>query len=262
MPHMTHPQKSPVRQIIESHLPALRRFAWAYTGSRTAGDDAVSIFLKACISQSDIFKSPLAHKVRLFQLLHRQIKLRTHVHETIEQLGRQVRSVFLLSALEHFSTSDIAAIIGEPETRAVFLLRHAETQSQRNEAMEVLIIEDEALIAMELKAIVEKMGHRVVGRAATQRQAMMLAKQLKPDLVLADVQLAGGDSGIQAVSDLRKLSDIEPVFVTAFPDRVSKSMDSSPLFIISKPFAPDLIETTLSQAAMQRHFNEAARHAR
>jgi len=139
-------------------------------------------------------------------------------------------------------------IIGMIEHRACTVL-----QVDRSTIRYHSIRPDDADVRVAIKAVAAercRFGYR--------RIHVMLAKQLKPDLVLADVQLAANSSGIDAVSDLGALSPIEPVFVTAFAQRVSASIDASPLFIISKPFAPDLIATTLMQAAMQHRLNQTA----
>src|SRR5690606_15582961 len=66
----------------------------------------------------------------------------------------------------------------------------------------ILIIEDEAIIALDLQTIIAEMGHGVTGVAATHRDAVRLAKVERPDLILSDIQLADGSSGIEAVNEI------------------------------------------------------------
>ncbi|MFN3280942.1 MAG: response regulator [Tabrizicola sp.] len=85
----------------------------------------------------------------------------------------------------------------------------------------VLVIEDEAIIAMDHSAIHEGMGHRVTATTRTQREAVRLAAADRPDLILADIQLADNSSGIEAVNEiLLQFGDIPVIFITAFPERL------------------------------------------
>ena len=92
------------------------------------------------------------------------------------------------------------------------------------------------------------MGHNVVGIATTRTEAVDLARKSPPDLVLADIQLADGSSGIDAVKDI--LADITApvIFITAFPERLLTGQRPEPTFLISKPFREETVKTTISQA--------------
>jgi DNA-binding response OmpR family regulator len=83
----------------------------------------------------------------------------------------------------------------------------------------VLIIEDEPLISMQLEDLVRSLGHDVCGMAATRTQAREIAMRETPGLVLADIQLADGSSGLDAVDDILKLVDVPVIFITAYPER-------------------------------------------
>jgi CheY-like chemotaxis protein len=82
-------------------------------------------------------------------------------------------------------------------------------------ATDVMIIEDEPIIAMDLDALLESLGHRVTGVARTEKEAIKLASAKRPGLVLADIQLADGSSGIDAVNKMLLEFQV-PVLVTAF----------------------------------------------
>ena len=113
----------------------------------------------------------------------------------------------------------------------------------------VMIIEDEAIIAMDIESIVAEMGHRVTGIARTRDEAVKLGKADVPDLILADIQLADNSSGIDAVNDLLNELGMRPViFITAFPERLLTGDKPEPAFLISKPYSVDQVVSAVSQA--------------
>lgn len=113
----------------------------------------------------------------------------------------------------------------------------------------VMIIEDETIIAMDLKGIVQAMGHEVTGIARTHTAAIELAGDRRPDLILADIQLADGSSGIDAVNELLgSLGDLPVIFITAFPERLLTGDRPEPAFLISKPYSEEQVRSAVSQA--------------
>ena len=112
----------------------------------------------------------------------------------------------------------------------------------------VLVIEDEPLIAMDIEDIVTRLGHRPIGVARTRTEAVKLAHQEKPGIILADIQLADGSSGIDAVNDLLSEFDAPVIFITAFPERLLTGSRPEPTFLITKPFAPEMVKAMISQA--------------
>jgi len=96
--------------------------------------------------------------------------------------------------------------------------------------------------------LVEDLGHKVDSIAATHTQAVNAATNVKPGLVLADVQLADGSSGIDAVEDILKSYDVPVIFITAFPERLLTGEKPEPAYLISKPFKPDNVKAAISQA--------------
>jgi len=102
----------------------------------------------------------------------------------------------------------------------------------------VLIIEDEPFIAMELEGLIESLGHRVIGVASTHGDAIALMKNKKPGLILSDIQLADGSSGLDAVNELLRSFEVPVIFITAFPERFLTGERPEPAFLIAKPFQP------------------------
>ena len=137
------------------------------------------------------------------------------------------------------SKKDIACFLSH---RHVWALAAKETSP-------VMIIEDEAIIAMDIESIVAEMGHRVTGIARTRAEAVELARKDVPDLILADIQLADNSSGIDAVNDiLTELGTRPVIFITAFPERLLTGDKPEPAFLISKPYTVDQVFSSVSQA--------------
>lgn len=84
------------------------------------------------------------------------------------------------------------------------------------QALRVLIVEDEAIVAMNLESLVEDFGFEVCAIAATGAQAVALATSLRPNLILMDVNLIGDMDGVEAARQARLATDARIVFVTAY----------------------------------------------
>lgn len=112
----------------------------------------------------------------------------------------------------------------------------------------ILIIEDEGIIAMDLKSIVTDMGNTVTDVARTRDDAIAKGMAKVPDLIFADVQLAEKPSGIDAVNAaLEQLGDRPVIFITAFPKRLLTGDRLELAFRISKPFSEDQARAAVSQ---------------
>jgi CheY-like chemotaxis protein len=172
----------------------------------------------------------------------------TLVDRRIETLTPRPRQAFLLAALEEFSTRDIAEILATSEAEVRALVDTAGREISEQIAARVLIIEDEPLISLDLEGIVTEIGHDVVGIAQTRDEAVELASENRPGLVLADVQLADGSSGIDAVSEILHEADIPVIFITAYPERLLTGEGVEPTFLLSKPFRPEMVKAVISQA--------------
>ena len=148
-----------------------------------------------------------------------------------------------------FPVDEIAEIIGADAATATELIRTALSDMSDMVTGGVLIIEDEAIIAMDLESIVTSMGHRVTGIARTRQGARNLGREKTPDLILADIQLADKSSGIDAVNDLLSMLGDRPViFITAFPERLLTGERPEPAFLITKPYAEEQVRAAVSQA--------------
>lgn len=112
-----------------------------------------------------------------------------------------------------------------------------------------LIIEDEPLIAEEIADLVTQQGVKVVGKARTKKEAVSLAAQLKPRILLADYDLgAGEETGLDAVKEITGEQDSVAIFITAYPDDVLTGEDFEPAFVITKPYRDRAVKAALWQA--------------
>jgi CheY-like chemotaxis protein len=170
------------------------------------------------------------------------------VDRRIETLTPLPRQAFLLAALEEFQTAEIAAILDTSEDDVRKLVDSAGREIAEQITAKVMIIEDEPLIALDIEGLVTELGHDVVGIATTRTEAGELARKTSPGIVLADIQLADGSSGIDAVNDILKSADIPVVFITAYPERLLTGERAEPTFLITKPFKPEMVKAVISQA--------------
>jgi CheY-like chemotaxis protein len=158
------------------------------------------------------------------------------------------RQAFLLMAVEDFSTDEIAEILDRSESEVGALIDQAGREIAEQVATDVLIIEDEPLIAMDIESLVQSLGHRVDAVARTHKEALKAVEKKKPGLVLADIQLADGSSGLDAVNEMLKSFSVPVVFITAYPERLLTGERPEPAFLITKPFQPETVKAVISQA--------------
>ncbi len=248
--------------LVAPQLPYLRRFARALTGTQEQGDNYVVALLEALVADPALFERSLNARTavyRAFLDVWRTMPLnhRTEPQEDlpggvvdrrIEMLTPEPRQAFLLASLEDFSTIDIAAILRRSEADVLELIDEAGREIADLIAARIMIIEDEPLIAMDIEALVSDLGHQVTGIAATRQEAISLASRTKPEMVLADIQLADGSSGVDAVNDILTSMNVPVVFITAYPERLLTGERPEPAFLVTKPFKPEMVKAVISQA--------------
>lgn len=247
---------------IAPHLPFLRRFSRAVTGSQASGDALVAAALEAIIADVSAFpklSSDRAALYRVFTKLFTSVSIRVpDVDDTpawesraaanLSALAPMPRQAFLLVAVEGFSEAEGAEVLDIDEAKFSALLKEASDEISRQVATDILIIEDEPLIAMDIEEMVESLGHRVVGTARTHKEATALFASTRPKMVLADIQLADGSSGIEAVNEILASTPVPVIFITAFPERLLTGERPEPAFLVTKPFNPDMVKALISQA--------------
>ncbi|MGN6769245.1 MAG: response regulator [Rhizobiaceae bacterium] len=247
---------------IAPQLPYLRRFSRAVSGSQTSGDALVAAVLEAIIADVSVFPDASSTRVALYKAfakLYGTIAVRVpqvspasgwekRAAANLSALAPRARQAFLLVAVEGFTDDEAAEILDVDEDEFSSLLQEASVEISRQVATDILVIEDEPLIAMDIEEMVESLGHRVVGTARTRSEAAEIFKRTKPKMVLADIQLADGSSGIDAVNDILATSPIPVIFITAFPERLLTGERPEPAFLVTKPFNPEMVKALISQA--------------
>jgi DNA-directed RNA polymerase specialized sigma24 family protein len=257
---------------IAPHLPYLRRFARATTGSQTSGDAYVAATLEALIADVSIFPEASNDRIALYKLFSALFSSSAvqipepaptfaweqRAARNLATLSPRARQAFLLVSVEGFTKAEGAEILNVSEEEFGELINQASLDISKQVATEILIIEDEPLIAMDIEQLVESLGHKVTGIARTHREAVALFNKTRPRMVLADIQLADGSSGIDAVNDILKNEPIPVIFITAFPERLLTGERPEPAFLVTKPFNPDMVKALISQALF---FDENSRVA-
>lgn len=247
-------------ELVVQHLPYLRRYARALTGSQSAGDAYVAATLETLVSAPNPLVGVTDTRIELFRvftLMWNSLSVNGRPDHVARHLPAEVRighitplprQAFLLSCLEGFSEEETASILDIPITDVRALVDEAGRELAADIATDIMIIEDEPLIAMDLEALVEGLGHNVTGVARTRTEALALASNKRPGLILADIQLADGSSGLDAVNDLLDTFQVPVIFITAYPERFLTGERPEPAFLIAKPFQPANVSAVISQA--------------
>jgi len=230
------------------------------SGDQASGDAYVATTLEALIADPAVLNQSQGLRVGLYRLFTKiwnsvPINGRTvgggHMlpgEENLAGITSLPRQAFLLVALERFPEADAASILDIDVGTLRGLVEEAGRELAAEIATDVLIIEDDTFIAMELETLVESLGHRVMGVARTHAEAVGLTKKKQPGLILADIQLADGSSGLDAVNELLRSFEVPVIFITAYPERFLTGERPEPAFLIAKPFQPSTVSAIASQA--------------
>jgi CheY-like chemotaxis protein/DNA-directed RNA polymerase specialized sigma24 family protein len=252
-----------ISQAISSHIPYLRRFARALAGTQAGGDAYVLATLETIVADpSELGESAdlRAALYRVFLTVWGSMPVNDHVDQfefsadekgarrNLDAISLRPRIAFLLSALEGFEVPEIAGAMGCTLDDAARLIDVAGKEISRQIRTDVLIIEDEPLIAVDIQTHVEELGHNVLGIARTHEEAIEATRQQRPGLILADIQLADGSSGLVAVNQILGAISVPVIFITAYPERLLTGTPPEPAFLITKPFSVESLKAVISQA--------------
>jgi len=248
-------------QTVLQQLPFLRRYARALSGSQASGDAYVAATLESLIASPHLLDGRSSSRVALYRLF---TKIWNSVavngepeagsatvlppEQHLTQITPRPRQAFLLVALEGFAEEEAAEVLDCDLATLRGLVEESGRELAAEIATDVLIIEDETFIAMDIEALVESLGHSVIGVARTHAEALALAKKKRPGLILADIQLADGSSGLDAVNELLGSLEVPVIFITAYPERFLTGRRPEPAFLIAKPFQLAVISAVVSQA--------------
>jgi len=258
-----------IAQKISPYIPYLRRYARALTGSQKSGDAYVAAVIESLLADPSSFDAELKPKVALYKVftkIWRSLRVNRQKSEgaafdhdidsKLDIITPPARQAFLLLSIEDFSNEDAASVLDVSEKELDALMAQAGHEIAEQIATNVLIIEDEPIIAMDVEHIVRSLGHDVAGIARTHNEAVALARRGGIGLVLADIQLADGSSGINAVNEILQNIEVPVIFITAYPERLLTGERPEPTFLITKPFQPETVKAVISQAL----FFESAAH--
>lgn len=252
----------PIIQDIEEQLPYLRRYARAMSGSRDLGDRIAEQALIRFLRDDEALSENTDLRVVLFRALQdargeldyaledeAASKALAQANRHLSRLTPGSRDAFLLSAFEQFSTEQIATIMRRTPDEIDGLITVARQDLSNMITGRILVIEDELAVANEISEIVVEMGHSVIGNAPTKEDALEIVEQVEPDLILSDIQLANGGSGITAVSEILRSYPMTPVvYITGFPERLLTGKGPEPAFLVTKPYSPEQVRSAVSQA--------------
>lgn len=238
------------RTALVRALPYARRYARALLGNQEQGDVVVATALRSALADMPPNLSDSGARASLYLAISDDVRGAppgAQPGADDDEMSLLQRMLLLLTALEEQPLAAAAAACRLEIEVAERELRAARDGLRANAAARVLIIEDEPIIALDIQDLVERCGHSVVGIAATESEAVQIARDERPSLVLADINLGAGGDGATAVARILRDVVAPVIFVTAFPERLLTGDAVEPAFVITKPFDP----TTLAVATYQ-----------
>jgi CheY-like chemotaxis protein len=176
-----------------------------------------------------------------------------------------IGTVCPMDSVELLAKSDLNKVTMNETTSCVAEMTAPALFSHPSSRRRVLIVEDEALIAMDLKGRLENLGYEVPGIAASADAALTLASRHTPDLILMDIRLQGARDGIEAAAEVRRLLDIPVIFLTSHSDveTIERARLAEPFGYIAKPFGfvnfRALIEIALQKHGTERSLRKSVR---
>lgn len=244
---------------LESLFPRMRRYTRALSGDVLFGQvlcqRALALATEACAKETQcspllVLYSSVSKLWRELGDLQAEYKADKPLSERkrIARMSPRAREAFLLLAMEGLSAQDAASVLNVSECEVSRLMDQAIGETGLGDSASVLIVEDEFFIAKDIEKVVLELGHKVVGRVRTRAAAHDFLKSVTPDLILADIQLADGSSGIDTVNDaLGKFGGVPVIFITAFPGQLLSENRPEPTFLVSKPYKRTELKAAITQ---------------
>jgi CheY-like chemotaxis protein len=123
----------------------------------------------------------------------------------------------------------------------------------------ILIVEDETITALHLRQHLSRLGYQVSAAATSGEEAVLLAEQLNPDLVLMDVKLAGKMDGVEASQRIQEKRSVPVIYLTSYPNVFLSGFGrmQEPGICLSKPFSSPVLEQTIEIALGGAHRSSA-----
>lgn len=245
---------------IVAQIPELRRFARALCGDQQSGDALVAATLKTIAEEPSLVATEGDLATSLFRVFCGIWQTRpdsqpssasgspeANADQRLASLVPLERLILLLNQIEGFSEAQIAMILDTHVGTVAAELEAANADIAAQLESRILIIEDEPLISMDISRLVASLGHAVTSIARTHDEALAAIARERPGLVIADVQLADGSSGIDAVNDILREYAPPVIFITGHPELLLTGERPEPTFLLSKPYDPDEVKAMISQ---------------
>ena len=258
-----------------AEIPALRRFSRALVGHVSRADDLLEDALTELLSNpTQMALKSNGHQLNLrLQLLRSLIStmprrldeadpcggcaMEKATQTILQRLPLRPRIAFLLKTLEELCDDQIAHVMDVSPLQARLLVELGSASIASAIETRVLIIESDSSTADGLSTLIEELGHTTCGKAHSPREALMLARQEKPGLILSELAFPEVSSGISMIEEILKDHDIPLIFITDRPDLWHKDCGITPAGIITKPFLSDTVRATVSKALF---FNRRAKY--
>lgn len=235
-----------IRHNLRANMSYLRRFGRAITGNQTWADISVVQLMEDLLANPELTRGESTPRVALYKRL---LELITSLQDENGPIPTPPsRQAHLLTAVEGFDNAQAAEILSASAGALKEMIEEVHRDLTRQAGARALVIEDEPLIAAHLKLQLRQLGHEVVGTAVTLTQAIEKGLKARPDLILSDVQLADGSSGIDAVDKIQCAFDVPVIFITAYPERLLTGKRPEPIFLIAKPYMEEAVRATISHA--------------
>lgn len=236
-------------KVFRATIPHLRRFGRAISGSQMEADTAVLQVMSTYAGDPITIGS--ASRIGLYRQLVGALNKSCSGDYKCGDISIPTptsRQAHLLVNVEGFTDQEVSQVIPINSPDVAAQLAAVERENLSLAPAKILIIEDDPAVASELEYIVRDLGHNVSGFAATHGEAVQQIHKCQPNLILSDLQLADGSSGLNAVNEILTFAPLPVIFITAHPALFLTGTRREPLFALAKPFKIDSVRATVGQA--------------
>lgn len=242
---------------------SLRQFARAVTADRMAGDELAGAVLKksggtvAGAQRAELFRKFLEKWRELAEGKSASAPFSdVALVRNLGPLPPPERLALLLSDVCGLSPDEVEYVLAPLSRPVSSLLEEGRELVKRSRSgSKAVIVEDEPLIAADLRDVLESMGVDVVAMARTAEQGAREAIRQRPDIVLADFNLDGRKTGVDAVLAFQDEHRCPVIFITGYPDEVLRGEEIEPDFVIAKPYRHESVKAAVAHCLATERFN-------
>lgn len=240
---------------MEALVGALRRYARAAVGDAERADRCVSAALERALETRLPVEPTVALYGAVYEELRRAAPVENDAHSPAEHLARKVRQLeptarhaLLLCRLEGLDAATVAAVMATSPAAVTRRVEAAVAALREGLHAAVLIIEDNDALAAQFAGVVAGLGHHVTAVARTAEEAIAAARDRRPDVVLADLDLGGDDGGLAALEAIRADDSPPTIFVSGAPERVARRALRRPDSVLRKPCDQRVLASAFARA--------------